>query len=567
VRTAKQVLWFALKQEPSNLISLVIYAALAACLSLLPPVVIAILYSTVIPSADISLLIQVVVILAITTISATLFTFFRSLLVLHLEGKASYEIEAAFWDRLLKLPAQFFQQRSSGNLFARIRGLDEIRILLTTNGTRGILSGIFSLFYFLAMAVYSLPLAAIALCIFFFSVTVTLILAWFKIGFEKKAATLRATLNGTLVQIVAAVSKFRICAKETQAFSHWARLFVTKKRVELKASNLASALAIVNGTLPFLSALLIFAVAMHLEKGGHLFAWQFLAFNAAFALFSIALIDLTQTIATLTPIVSLWDNAKEILASPLEAPSSKRYPGTLHGALSIDAVSFYYNQHHPILHNVSFQIAPGEFVGLVGHAGCGKSTLLRLLLHFEKPISGAIYYDDKDLASLNPHDVRKQIGTVLQDTNLIAGTIYDNIVCGGFFSKEDIQRAIFLSGFQEDLMQLPMQLHTLITADGGTLSGGQKQRLLIARALVASPKILIFDEATSFLDNRVQETISTNIGALKMTRLVVAHRLSTLRDADRIYVLDQGHIVQSGAFHALAAQEGVFQRMLAKQLL
>lgn len=219
------------------------------------------------------------------------------------------------------------------------------------------------------------------------------------------------------------------------------------------------------------------------------------------------------------------------------------------------------------MRDVSFQVAPGEFIGIVGHSSCGKSTLLRLLLGFETPLSGAVFYDGKDLSTLNVNEVRKQLGVVLQGTGLIAGSIYENLVCGAHYPREDLERAIELSGFKQDLESFPMGLHTFITSGGETFSGGQKQRLLIARALIAKPRILIFDEATNALDNKTQDIVSSNLDALEVTRIVVAHRLSTLKKADRIYVIDRGQIVQSGTFATLAKKEGLFKEMLLRQAL
>ena len=220
-----------------------------------------------------------------------------------------------------------------------------------------------------------------------------------------------------------------------------------------------------------------------------------------------------------------------------------------------------------VLNNVSLKVNPKEFIGIIGSSGSGKSTLIRLLLGFEKPLFGSVYYNELDLSSLDIQEVRKQLGIVLQTGGIISGSVFDNIVCGGIYEAAQVDRALLLSGFKEDVETFPMGIHTFLSVGGETLSGGQKQKLLIARALVRNPRILIFDEATSALDNKNQELISLSLDRLDVTRIVIAHRLSTIRNADRIYVFSEGKIVQMGTYETLSKEEGIFSEMLKRQTL
>ena len=255
-----------------------------------------------------------------------------------------------------------------------------------------------------------------------------------------------------------------------------------------------------------------------------------------------------------------------IFSEPVEEAKDREDPGILKGEIRIDALSFRYDSESPfVLDQISLSISHGEFIGITGPSGSGKSTLVRLLLGFEVPTQGSIYYDGKDLACLDVRRLRKQMGIVFQNEGILAGTIYDNLVCGGVCDKKEMEQALLCSGFAEDLKELPMGLRTLLPMGGETLSGGQRQRLLLARALLTSPHLLLFDEATSALDNRTQEAIRSNIDALECTRVVIAHRLSTLRKTDRIYVLDRGKIAQEGTFTELSQQKGLFANLFQRQ--
>jgi ATP-binding cassette subfamily C protein len=270
----------------------------------------------------------------------------------------------------------------------------------------------------------------------------------------------------------------------------------------------------------------------------------------------------------MVPIFTHWARTKVIIQEPLEETSKAKKLDVLTGEIHIDEVFFKYETGDAyILNNVSLKANPREFIGIVGPSGCGKSTLIRLLLGFEKPSSGAIYFDNKNIDSISIHDVRRQLGVVLQEEGIISGSIYDNLTCGAIYSPEQVESALKNSGLSEDVASMPMGLHTYLSIGGGTLSGGQKQRLLIARALLPNPKILLLDEATSALDNRNQERVLSCIDQLDVTRIVIAHRLSTLKNADRIYVMDKGQFVQVGTYDELSSQSGLFANMLKRQSL
>jgi ATP-binding cassette subfamily C protein len=295
---------------------------------------------------------------------------------------------------------------------------------------------------------------------------------------------------------------------------------------------------------------------------------EFLAFNAAFSAFLRSILDMIGSGLSALSAIPLYERARPILQSPLEGEGHGDSSLVLKGAIEVSHVSFRYQAKAPlVLDDVMLRIEPGEFVAIVGASGSGKSTLLRILLGFEAPTEGGVFYDGQALSGLDVRSVRRQIGVVLQHSQLMAGDIYSNLVGSSGLTLDDAWRAARQAAIADDIEAMPMAMHTVITAGGSTLSGGQRQRLLIARALAPQPQILLLDEATSALDNRTQALVSDSLDALRVTRVVIAHRLSTIRHADRIVVLERGRVVQSGRFSELLAARGVFGELARRQMI
>jgi ABC-type bacteriocin/lantibiotic exporter with double-glycine peptidase domain len=302
------------------------------------------------------------------------------------------------------------------------------------------------------------------------------------------------------------------------------------------------------------------------EWAAPLSAGDFLAFNASFAQMFVSSMNMAGAVLQVMGLVPLFERAKPILECAPEVTEAKIDPGELSGAIEVSHVSFRYESDKPlVLKDVSFRIPAGQMVALVGPSGCGKSTLLRLLLGFEQLETGVILYDGMDLKSLDASSVRGQMGVVLQNSFPFRGDILSNIIGSKPLTIDDAWEAARLSGLDQDIKQMPMGMHTVITESGG-ISGGQRQRLMIARAIVSKPRIVLFDEATSALDNQTQAIVTRSVDSLKATRVVIAHRLSTVMHADKIIVLDQGKVVQSGAYADLIQQEGLFAELAKRQL-
>ena len=282
----------------------------------------------------------------------------------------------------------------------------------------------------------------------------------------------------------------------------------------------------------------------------------------------MALMTLSEAALGILRVIPIYERLRPILEEPAEVEEGRQHPGELSGAIEVSHLHFRYEKDGPlIIDDVSFRIEPGEFVAFVGGSGSGKSTIMRMLLGFERPEAGTIYYDNQDLNSLDLRAVRQQVGVVLQDSQLLPTDIFRNIVGTSSKTVDDAWAAAEAAGLADDIKAMPMGMHTMISQGGGTFSGGQRQRLMIARAVVDKPRILFLDEATSALDNQTQAHVTESMAQLHATRIAVAHRLSTIVDADRIFVLEKGVIVETGSYDELVALGGYFTELVKRQEL
>ncbi|MBD2209637.1 NHLP bacteriocin export ABC transporter permease/ATPase subunit [Nostoc linckia FACHB-104] len=562
---------FAAKGHYKELFTILFAGIATTLLGMVTPQATAILIDQAIPDADRALLYQIGLGLVATTFGATLFQLTQGIALMRLETFADTSTQAAIWDRLLNLKASFFRQFSIGDLSARVSVISQIRQKLSNTLLKTLFSSVFSLLNLGLLFYYSPPLAMIAVLVALVNVTVTIVTGILTLRKVRPLLNMQGKLFGMMVQIINGVSKFRTVGAESRAFAYWGKQYREQLHLTLESQSIDDNLVVINNLLSALTPAIIFGFATSLlqqsqASGGGFSTGTFLAFNAAFGTFISGATSLSTTVVDVLEALPLWERAQPILKATPEVDTTKADPGRLSGKVEISHAIFRYRPDGPLtLDDVSLRAEPGEFIAFVGPSGSGKSTLFRLLLGFENLESGSIYYDGQELAGLNVNAVRRQLGVVLQHSRLMSASIFDNISSNAVISMEEAWEAARMAGLADDINAMPMGMHTVVSEGGTNLSGGQRQRLLIARALALRPRILLFDEATSALDNRTQAIVSESLEKLNVTRIVVAHRLSTIRNADRIYVLQNGRLVQQGNFDELATQPGLFGQLIKRQ--
>jgi NHLM bacteriocin system ABC transporter ATP-binding protein len=559
-----------------ELLLIVLTGLAAGLLGSVTPAATGIIFDNLIPGAERGQLGQLLVILLIVAFTTAMFTFVRNFVVLRIEGKLDAYIQAAVWDRLLSLPVSFFRKYSSGDLAQRSLGIAAIRRTLTGSTLSAIFSGIFSIFSFLLLFYYSWILALVATGLVIFSFVVTTSCGILQVRLQRRIAHINGAISSMVLQIINGIAKFRVSGTEARAFAVWAREFSGKKVIATRSRHILNVLKVFVACFPVLSLAIIFYVHQDLSTVAQaaqmskikITTGEFLAFFGAFVQFMSSVLLLGAAIVGAVAVIPSYERAKPIFDAIPEVTDQMASPGKLAGAIEVSHVTFRYQADGPaVLNDVSINIHAGQFVAVVGASGSGKSTLLRLLLAFEKPESGAIYFDGQNLAGINVQDVRRQMGVVLQSSRPVTGSVFQNIVGSAPLSVEDAWEAARLAGIEEDIRKMPMGLHTYLSDGGGGISGGQRQRLMIARAIAPRPRIVLFDEATSALDNQTQAIVSRSLESLRATRVVIAHRLSTIKNADCIFVLDKGNIVQSGSYEQLIAQDGPFRELALRQII
>jgi NHLM bacteriocin system ABC transporter ATP-binding protein len=550
-----------------------------ALLGLVLPIANRLVVDHVIPDANKELMIEIAFGLTAVSIMTYIFSLSQNLLSLRVKTGLTNYLQAAILDRVLRLPNKFIRSYSSGDMLNRSMMISEISTGFSATAISALMSGAMSLLQLGLCYYYSPRLVWIAAVTALFT-TVTSFS--FSLVIRRKSLALEllsGKLFGYVVQMINGVSKLQIAGAEQRAFNQWAHKYAEQLRMRNDIKRLQQLSGILNTAVQTTSlAVLYYFTALLLRADAQMRAEDpllpslltigtFFAFQAAFNGVVSGVVNFFNTFITLIQHWAKRELVKPILEEAPEVADEHPDPGRLAGEVELREVVFRYRDDGPlVLNNISLHIHPGDFIALAGPSGSGKSTIIKLLLGFEAPESGAVLYDGRELRTIDVTAVRRQIGVVLQQGSITAGSIYSAICGANQISLEEAWDAARDAGFAEDVESMPMGMHTMVSEGGTTLSGGQRQRLLIARALAMNPKILLFDEATSFLDNRTQSIVSASLQRRKVSRIVVAHRLSTIRDADRIYVLDKGHFIQSGTFQELIKEGGMFKRMVARQL-
>jgi ATP-binding cassette subfamily C protein len=565
VLTVAKLARFGLQGTAGDWWRVLLFGALGGMMGLLTPVATGILVDSVIPSANSSQLMQIVLLLTTTSIAIAAFELTRGLALMRAESGINRNNQPAVIDRLLRLPVPFFRKFAAADLAQRAFGIDAILRMLSSTVQSAVFGWLFGLFSFAYLFVIDVKLALLATALVLVSVLIATAVNFYRLKLQRQSYNVQGNIAALVLQLLNGMVKLRGGGAEKRAFVRWADAFAQQKTMDFKLRSLANGLAVFDSGYIVLCSLLLFtAVTFH---AAGMSTGTFIAFNSAFGQFMAATLGMTSALTAMLGMVPLYERAKPIFAALPEVNEQRAAPGRLTGAIEFSGVSFRYASEGPMtLTDIDIRIEPGEFVAIVGPSGSGKSTLFRLLLGFETPASGGVYYDGQDLAGLDVQAVRRQLGVVLQNGKLMSGDIFTNIVGSAPLTHADAMRAVVMAGMEDDIKAMPMGLHTVVSEGAGTISGGQKQRLMVARAIVRKPRILLFDEATSALDNRTQAIVANSVSELKATRVVIAHRLSTVVNADRIIVVDAGRVIEMGTYDQLMQSKGAFAELARRQI-
>jgi len=567
VITGNELIKFGIKNCQREIIYISILALVGGLLNLLIPVVTGVVFDQVIPQGNLRLLWVFGVILILTGISLSLFQLMRSIATVRIETKMDFILQSAIWDRLLNLPIPFFRKYTSGELALKTNSILMLRKAISDTVVFALLSSVTLIFNLVFLFWFNFFLGFLTVVILFLSVFVV-----GQIGIRMKRLqtaqiSFQNTLYGIITQLLTSITKIKISGSEIHAFEQWANRFANQKKEVIALRKLTIVVQQILTLTPVLVLILIF-IYIHLLISQKMSTGEFMLFFTALNITIMASMGAAAAKVSFFLAIPLFDNVRPILETLPENYQAKPASAPLQGAVDVSNLSFRYHEKSPLaLKNVSIHVDPGEFVAIVGPSGSGKSTLLRLLLGFETPETGTICYDRHDLSMADPESIRRQVGTVLQTSQLFPGTIFSNIAGITDATLDDVYEVANLAGLGEDIEMMPMGMFTPISEGISTLSGGQRQRILIARALVTKPRILFLDEATSALDNKTQCVVTDSLNIIKATRIVIAHRLSTISKADRIYVLDNGRIVEEGTYQNLILGKGHFASLVERQMI
>ena len=544
-----------------------LFAAMAAgtLVGLLVPRINALLFSDVIASNSLQMLVGAGIYLVCTSISSLIFEVVRSLASSRINTKLSVNIEAAAMMRMLSLPASFFKDYSAGELSNRLGYVSTLANQLVDMVLSTGLTSVFSLAYVVQIVHYTPELLIPSLVMTALTIVVTVVSVKMQTSVTQRQMLLSSKESGISYALISGIQKIRLAGAEKRAFGRWAKAYAQQAELSYNPPLFLKVSSVLSRAIALIGTMVIYYAAIQ----AHVSVSEYYAFNAAYGMVGGAFMSLASMALSIAHIRPTLEMVKPLLETVPEITEDKEVLTSLSGNMELNNITFRYNDDMPlVLDDLSLRVKPGEYVAVVGKTGCGKSTLMRIMLGFETPQKGAVFYDGRDLAHIDLKSLRRRIGTGMQNGKLFTGSIYSNItIVAPWLSMDDAWEAAEIAGLADDIRRMPMGMHTMIGEGQGGISGGQRQRILIARAVAPKPKILIFDEATSALDNLTQKQVSEALDRMKCTRIVIAHRLSTIRQCDRIVVLENGKIAEDGTYDELIAKGGSFAELVARQRL
>ena len=550
----------------SDLVRLVVYSLLGTLIGLLMPMMNEQLYDRFIPMGNSAGLVQLCGVILSCAVGNMTFTIVKNLASFRGMSTMEYAVQSAAYDRLFNLPESFFRAYDSADLAQRAMGISEIYNTLADVVINMLFSAVFSLMYLWRMFRYSKKLSIVSLIMLAVCMALIVWIGIVQTKYESEKMEVDSKAQSCMYQFLSGISKIRIAGVENRALYEYLKPYTQSRRINIRKEKMTVGVNTLVGSMDTVFSIVLYYLMI--KNSMDLSVGAFMGFTSAFGAFSSAMLQIASSMLTVNDVKPAYDRCKPILETLPEWDEDTAMPGNLTGDIEVNHVTFSYDKDSgTVLNGVSMHIKAGEYIGIAGSSGCGKSTLLKLLLGFEKPDVGKIYYDGKDIDGIDKRQLRKKFGVVLQDGKLIGGSIYENITITAPGTKlERVNQVIRDVGLEDDIRQMPMGLHTVLAENSGTISGGQQQRILIARAIVNKPKIIYFDEATSALDNVTQAMVCETLESLQATKVVIAHRLSTVMNCDRIFVMDKGEIVEEGSYQELMARKGRFYDLAVRQI-
>ena len=547
-------------------IIVIVAATLAVTLvGLFMPRITRALTGPVLASGRANALIGIAICMICVSLSSQLISSIKSFVQSRLDMKTSLGVQASMMMRLMSLPAGFFRKYSPGELKSRAMSVNQLCSMMMNMVMSTGLTSLTSLLYvgqiFRFAPALAIPSVVIVLVTVVFSIVSTLA----QIRINRKHMEYGANESGLSYSLITGVQKIKLSGAEKRVFAKWLDLYAEGAELQYNPPMFLKLNGVISTAIGLVSNIVLYYLAVQTGIGPS----NYFAFTASYGMLMGAFMSVSSIALSAAQIQPILEMAEPFLKTEPETAENKEIVTRLSGGIELNHVSFRYDEQLPyILNDLSLKVKPGEYVAVVGRTGCGKSTLVRLLLGFEKPEKGAVYYDGRDIQNLDLPSLRKKIGTVMQDAGLFQGDIFSNIVITApELTLDDAWEAAEKAGIADDIRAMPMGMNTMVSEGQGGISGGQRQRLMIARAIAPKPKLLIFDEATSALDNKTQKQVSEALDAMGCTRIVIAHRLSTIRHCDRILVLDGGQIVEDGTYEELIEKGGFFAELVERQRL
>lgn len=563
IKTLLRYIWEGIERADLALSAMALLAV--SLIGLIMPALTNLLFGKVVESASVRVLAALAVFMISASVSRILMQSVSSMITERINLKINLSVQAATMMRVLSLPADFFKKHSSGELANRARHLENLCSMLVSAVLNTGFTSLFSLIYVSQIFAFAPALVLPAFVIIFITLAFSLITTFYQTRVSQNTMELQAKESGMSYQLITGVQKIKLSGAEKRAYAKWSELYAKQMMAVYHPPMFLKLNTAIGTAISLFGTLLMYYMALK----SNVSVSHYYAFNSAYGMISgafMSLSGLAMTIAQFGPVMKL---AKPIMDAEPEVSEGKQVIDRVTGAIEVNNVSFRYSDDMPlILDDISLKIKPGQYVAIVGSTGCGKSTLMRILLGFEKPQKGAVYYNGRDLSSIDLKSLRRKIGVVMQNGKLFQGDIYSNIVISApGLTLDEAWEAAEMAGIAEDIRKMPMGMHTIISEGSGGISGGQRQRLMIARAIAPKPRILMFDEATSALDNITQKIVSDSLEKLKCTRIVIAHRLSTIRVCDRILYLEKGKIAEEGSYDELIKLNGRFAELVERQRL